>query len=623
MKKSLVFLSIVISILSYTTSYAKIVDPVMTKMNYKVISEKDVKLIFQLNIDEGWYIYAPDCQAMGTTPASIHIINKGVKVDKIISPIKSLSKIDSTMMERITYYVNSCQFETTIHLQTQYKDNTLQGYLEYGACNNNMCIPPTKYKFSIKTDIQKQLLSNTGNKTIIDTIEENGQHEQALSTTSMVSVKETSSHSSLSVLLLGFLAGLLALLTPCVWPTIPMTISFFLKKSKSLADGRKNALLFALSIIVIYLSLGIIITLIAGANALNALSTNAIFNVLLFLILVVFGISLIGGFEITLPASLANKLDNKANALSGTMGIFLMALTLSVVSFSCTCPIVGALLVELVVSSSWLNPTLGMLGFSLGLAIPFSIFALIPSYINKLPKSGIWMSSMKIILGFVEIGFSLKFLSVADLAYGWGLISRETFIVIWLILSVSLTLILVYNIIRYKSSRLFHVMFALFSTLFSVYLYMGLSISPLTQISAFLPPAPKEDDIYTDFYEALQMGRQQEKLLFINFTGYGCVNCREMEGKVFSDSIIANTIKENFINVELYVDDKTPLPKVQQTDEVKTKGEKWSKLQRERFSTNSQPYYVIYDASLDSVIATSAYNTDKETFLKFLKTSNS
>ena len=458
---------------------------------------------------------------------------------------------------------------------------------------------------------------------------------------------EEGEDSSLWMLfILGFGGGLIALLTPCVWPIIPMTVSFFLKRSKERSKAIREAVIYGISIVVIYLALGLIVTLVFGAGALNALATNAVFNIFFFLMLVVFGASFLGGFELTLPSSWTNKVDEKAGNTTGILSIFLMAFTLVLVSFSCTGPIIGFLLVSVADSGEILAPAVGMFGFALALALPFTLFAIFPSLIKQAPRSGGWMNTIKVVLGFVELAFALKFLSVADLAYGWGILDRETFLALWIVLFALLGLYLL-KIIRFphddpeeKTTSIPGFFMGLVSLAFAVYMIPGLWGAPCKAVSAFAPPMKTQDfNLYVndfkphvdDYDQALAMSREQKKPVLLDFTGHGCVNCREMELKVWSDERVIDIMRDKYIVASLYVDEKAELDKpfkVEVDDKksggkkniwISTVGEKWTYLQNSKFGASAQPFYVLVDGYGDPIAASYSYDTDIDKFIKFLE----
>ena len=451
--------------------------------------------------------------------------------------------------------------------------------------------------------------------------------------------EDDSSSSMWLTFILGFGGGLLALLTPCVWPIIPMTVSFFLKRSKERKQAVREALIYGVSIIVIYLALGLAVTLIFGAGALNALSTNAVFNIIFCLMLLVFGASFLGGFEITLPSSWTNKVDEKAGNTTGLLSIFLMAFTLTLVSFSCTGPIIGFLLVEVSTSGEIFGPALGMFGFALALALPFTLFALFPSLLKQTPRSGGWMNTIKVVLGFVEIAFALKFFSVADLSYHWGLLDRETFLALWIVLFALLGLYLL-KIIRLphddaddKTTSVPGFFMGLAALAFSVYMIPGLWGAPCKAISAFAPPMSTQDfNLYdntfkphVDDYElALEMGRREGKPVLLDFTGHGCVNCRNMEASVWSDNRVIDIMRDEYIVASLYVDDRTPLAEPFEVEVngkkvlLETVGDKWTYLQGHRFGANAQPFYVPVDADGNPLCGSYSFNLDVDAYIDFL-----
>lgn len=437
--------------------------------------------------------------------------------------------------------------------------------------------------------------------------------------------------SLLAFFFLAFAGGLLALLTPCVWPMIPLTVSFFMKRGGK--DGKpggdvKGAVLFGACIVVIFLALGFLLTILFGADALNKLSTDAVFNVACFVLLTVFGLSLLGLFELRLPSSWADSLDRRSSATTGIVSIFLMALTMVVVSFSCTAPIMGLLLVEIATVTTGgggmeqlLMPVVGMTGFALALALPFTFFALFPKLLQRVPRSGRWMTSVRVTLGFVELAFALKFLSVADLAYGWHILPREVFIGVWIALAFACG---VYHTVDWSRGRinpLRRQKVAVVCYAFVFYLIPGLKGAPCTLVSAFLPPAAEaEEVVFTDYEEALAEARKQRKPVFIDFTGYGCVNCRKMEAAVFTDSRVRDILRNEFVVARLYVDDRTPLPRKQTADGrvLRTVGDKWALLESHKFGNAAQPFYVIVDADGEPLTGSYAYDESVERFVGWL-----
>ena len=445
---------------------------------------------------------------------------------------------------------------------------------------------------------------------------------------------------------MGFIGGLLAVAMPCIWPIIPMTVSFFLKRAKSdKKKGVRDAITYGLSIIVIYLGLGLLVTALFGSDTLNAMSTNAVFNIFLFLLLVVFALSFFGWFEIKLPDSWANAVDTKASTTSGLLSIFLMAFTLVLVSFSCTAPIIGLLLVETTTSGNWVAPALGMFGFAVALALPFTLFAMFPSWLKQAPKSGSWMTTLKVVLGFIELAFALKFFSVADLAYGWHLLDREVFLSLWIVIFGLLGAYLC-GWLKFQEDEVggeidkpmpvLCIMGGLVSLAFAVYMVPGLWGAPCKAVSAFAPPMNTQDfnlntkvveAKYLSYEEGMAAAKAQGKPVFIDFTGFGCVNCRKMEAAVWTDPTVAEKLTKDFVLISLFVDDKTPLKEpIEVTDEhgqtktLRTVGAKWSYLQSHKFGANAQPFYVMLDNKGMPLAGSRAYDEDIQAYIDFLNT---
>ena len=448
--------------------------------------------------------------------------------------------------------------------------------IRYNACDDKMCTAPEVWSYS----------------------------EAVLQQSGPTAERSNSASGLLIIFLMGMLGGLLAIFTPCVWPIIPMTVSFFLKKG----GGLKDAVLYGISIIVLYVGLGLMVTILFGASALNDLSTNAIVNIFFFALLVVFALSFFGLFEITLPDSWSTALDNKARSTGGFLSILLMAFTLVIVSFSCTGPIIGTLLVE-AAGKSLLAPAIGMLGFAIALALPFSLFAMFPQWMKQAPKSGDWMTSFKVVLAFLELALSLKFLSVADLAYGWGILPRWLFIAIWIACFAGIGIYLLWNIKNVTTTRkIIRLICIIPSFAFAGYLVPGLWGAPVKAISAFAPPQEIEGrEVFTDYEEGLAYARQAGKPIIIDFTGYGCVNCRKMEAYVLDDDSVKERLK-NYVFIELFVDDKR--------DGI---GDRNSRIQREKFGSNAQPFFVQLDQNGQQIAEPMAFTTDPTEFLEWLK----
>ena len=605
----------------------------------KQTASDEITVSFSGKIAEGWHVYSQD-EKNGPTPASLNISSiKGAEpVGTLKADRKPVKKFDEIFEAEVMYYEGQVVFSQKFKLTGG--EYSVEGYFEYGACDDQSCLPPTSVDFAYQGQKPEEDTSQTSITSETSTTSDTSVTRD---TSATITTRETSTTSNASdatpteptalwtIFLLGLLGGFVAILTPCVWPIIPMTVSFFLKRGTQAAGkkdmgrnvrGFRDAVIYGISIIVIYLSLGLIVTALFGASALNALSTNAFFNIFFFLLLLVFGISLLGAFEMVLPASWVNAIDNKASEKTGLLSIFLMAFTLVLVSFSCTAPIIGFLLVELGTSGNVMGAAVGMLGFAVALALPFMLFAAFPAWLKAAPKSGSWMNSVKVTLGVIEIAFSLKFLSVADLAYGWHILDREVFLALWIILFFGLGC---YFIIKARKSYHFpqpsyilHLTSSLLSFAFVAYMVPGLWGAPCKAISAFTPPMSTQhwnlyadDDSkgakgtiknpYRDFQEGLEAAKAEGKPVMIDFTGYGCVNCRKMEAAVWTDSEVRSIINNDYILIQLFVDDKTALPesvKVTengQTRTLRTIGDKWSHFQRTQFGHNTQPFYVLLD----------------------------
>ena len=536
----------------------------------------------------------------------------------------------------------------------------MKGFLEFGACNDENCMPPTQVEFSYSGNgpadapeateetAEAAVPADSATTAAAETVEADSAAAVAGGDLWKPAIKElqafngeenTGDRSWLYIFLMGFVGGFIALFTPCVWPIIPMTVSFFLKRAKDKKKGIRDAITYGVSIVVIYLVLGLAITGIFGASSLNALSTNAVFNILFCLLLVVFALSFFGWFELTLPSSWTNKVDNKASETSGLLSIFLMAFTLTLVSFSCTGPIIGFLLVEVSTSGSIAGPAIGMLGFAIALALPFTLFALFPTWLKQAPKSGSWMNTIKITLGFIELAFACKFFSVADLAYGWRLLDREVFLCIWIVIFGLLGLYLIGKL-KFRSDAgsdeampVPCIMLGMISLAFTIYLIPGLWGAPCKAVSAFAPPVSTQDfnlyhneveAKYTDYEEGMAAAAAQGKPVVVDFTGFGCVNCRKMEAAVWTQPQVADKLNGDFILISLYVDDKKPLAKPIEVSEngtkrtLRTVGDKWSYLQRSKFGANAQPFYVILDNEGNPIAKSYSYDENVSHYMEFL-----
>ncbi len=651
MKKIYSFL--LLSLLTIAT-FAQIQDPVVFDVSFNKISDTEAEIVFNGQIDAGWHVYSTDLGDGGPISATFHVDNiSGAKVEKNLFPQgKEISAYDRMFDMQVRYFENNAKFVQKLVLEGG--PYQIDGYLEYGSCNDENCLPPTQVEFSFKGESSATNVASADGPALIseepiDATEPteteaigNDLWKPVITELQNFGVEEMPTDISLwAIFIAGFLGGLVALFTPCVWPIIPMTVSFFLKRNKNnKAKGIRDAWTYGASIVVIYVTLGLAITLIFGASALNALSTNAIFNILFCLMLVVFAASFFGAFELTLPSKWSNAVDSKAEATTGLISIFLMAFTLALVSFSCTGPIIGFLLVELGTSGSILAPTIGMLGFAIALALPFTLFALFPTWLKQMPKSGGWMNVVKVTLGFIELAFALKFLSVADLAYGWRILDRETFLAIWIVLFALLGLYLLGKIkfthddddTKIGVPRFF---LALASLSFAVYMVPGLWGAPLKAVSAFAPPMYTQDfNLYTkevhakfdDYDLGMEYARKNGKPVMLDFTGYGCVNCRKMELAVWTDEKVSDLIENDYVLITLFVDDKTPLPehiKVQDNGKertLRTVGDKWSYLQRVKFGANAQPFYVLIDNDGNPLNKSYSFDEDVEKYVDFLET---
>ena len=664
-------------------------NPVHFSVQQKQVSPTEVEVVFTAKIDQGWHVYSTNLPADGPTSASLHVDKaEGLTpVGKLTTRGKELNVYDKTFEMKLRYFENSVGFVQRYKITA--KTYSIKGYLEYGACNDEMCLPPTQVEFNFKgngpasapaatptaanaekektttaaTDVAADGLSaltamtaDTAKKADVlpvDTAgplkQENAQVNADVNLWQPVikelsafnSTKDSTNSSLWSIFFMGVLGGFIALLTPCVWPIIPMTVSFFLKRAKDdRKKGIRDAVTYGLSIIVIYMGLATLVTWAFGPQKLNELATNAPFNVFFFLLLVVFAFSFFGWFELRLPSSWGNAVDNKASATTGLLSIFLMAFTLSLVSFSCTAPVVGLLLVQAATSGDWVAPAVGMFGFALALALPFTFFALFPTLLKKAPKSGSWMNMIKVVLGFIELAFSLKFLSVADLAYGWHILDRETFLSIWIVLFGLLGLYLIgklkfpHDDPDQKAMPVPAIMLGLCSLAFSVYMLPGLWGAPSKAVSAFAPPINTQDfnlapqtvhAAYTDYDEGMRAAAAAGKPVLVDFTGFGCVNCRKMEASVWSDSRVAEKLNKDYVLISLYVDDKTPL---KQPVEVKlpdgtsrtlrTIGDKWSYLEQTKFGYLAQPFYVPLDNAGKPLNGSFSFKEDVPAYLEFL-----
>lgn len=655
--------SFLLLLLVVFTTQAQIQEPVKFKTELKTLSGAEAEIVFTGTIEAGWHVYSTDLGDGGPISATFNVdkISGAEMVGKLTPRGKEVSSFDKLFEMKVRYFEKTAQFVQKIKFTGN--DYSIEGYMEYGACNDENCLPPTQVPFKLSgkaavtaaTSVKETPAASVEEPvaSVSDSIIEPAATAVTPAVGSIDLWKpvindlkkfgEANSQEDMSwiyIFITGFLGGLLALFTPCVWPIIPMTVSFFLKRSKDKKKGIRDAWTYGASIVVIYVALGLAITLIFGASALNALSTNAVFNILFCLMLIVFAASFFGAFELTLPAKWSTAVDSKAEATSGLLSIFLMAFTLSLVSFSCTGPIIGFLLVQVSTTGSVVAPAIGMLGFAIALALPFTLFALFPSWLKSMPKSGGWMNVIKVTLGFLELAFALKFLSVADLAYGWRILDRETFLALWIVIFALLGLYLLGKIkfphddddTKVSVPRFF---MALISLAFAIYMIPGLWGAPLKAVSAFAPPMKTQDfNLYTnevhakfdDYDLGMEYAHQHNKPVMLDFTGYGCVNCRKMELAVWTDPKVSSIINNDYVLITLYVDNKTPLTEPVKITEngtertLHTVGDKWSYLQRVKFGANAQPFYVLIDNEGKPLNKSYAYDEDISKYIDFLQT---
>ncbi len=674
--------TVLMSLLLFVTfalqAVAQMQEPIHFKSELKKKSATEAEIVFTATIDDGWHVYSTELPDGGPISATFNVDKmEGVELVGKLTPVgKEEDKFDQMFQMQVRFFEHNAQFVQKIKITGA--TYSIEGYLQYGACNDQNCLPPTSVEFSYsgKGDPNAAATAKTPESKKDEAVAATETTEEAENTAEVEAADATAGNDSIAattavsagsdlwtpvidelnaydnhtdssnsswiyIFFAGFLGGLVALFTPCVWPIIPMTVSFFLKRSGDKKKGIRDAWTYGASIVVIYVALGLAITLIFGASALNSLSTNAIFNIFFFLMLVVFAASFFGAFEITLPSSWSTAVDSKAEKAGGLLSIFLMAFTLSLVSFSCTGPIIGFLLVEVSTSGSIVAPAIGMLGFAIALALPFTLFAMFPSWLKSMPKSGGWMNMIKVVLGFLELAFALKFLSVADMAYGWHLLDRETFLALWIVLFALLGVYLLGKIKfphdddddKVSVPRFF---LALISLAFAVYMVPGLWGAPLKAVSAFAPPSStqdfnlyKADEVHAQFEnyeEGMAYAKSVGKPVMVDFTGWGCVNCREMESKVWIDPKVREIMTKDYVLISLYVDEKAKLPEKITVEEngqqrvLRTVGDKWSYLQRVKFGANAQPFYVLLDNDGKPLNGSYSHDEDIDKYVKFLQT---
>lgn len=664
---------------------------ILTPVKWKIkLDDKggapEKEIVFTATADKGWHLYDMNLPEGGpvSTSFTFETLNGAELIGQPVPSVKPTTVYDEQFAMNLRWYPGTVSFIQKLKITDPGKFK-VEGEVEFMACNDETCLPPDQIPFSFDkksihvdpalaansstTEVDKDDVTTVQPDTQVvaeDASELNTPDPAAKETPATTSPKASDSltdspnlwspvidqlksfgdstvsaadTSWLFIFFAGFLGGLIALLTPCVWPMIPMTVSFFLKRTKDRKKAIRDAITYGLSIIVIYLVMGLLITGIFGASALNDLSTNAIFNILFFLLLVVFAVSFFGAFELVLPASWTSKLDSKADSTTGILSIFFMSFTLVLVSFSCTGPIIGTLLVQAASMGTAVGPAIGMFGFALALSIPFSVFAIFPNMLQSMPKSGGWLNSVKVVLGFLELALALKFLSVADLAYGWRLLDREAFIVLWIVIFSLLGVYLLGKIkfshdseVKYVSvPRLF---MAIISFAFAIYMVPGLWGAPLKAISAFAPPLYTQDfnlyknevhAAFDDYESGMAYAKKVNKPVMIDFSGFGCVNCRKMEASVWTDPKVKQMLENDYVLITLMVDDKTKLPQPieiqenRKTRKLKTIGDKWSYLQRSKFGSNAQPFYILLNDEGQPLGPSYAFNEDVSKYIQFLQ----
>ena len=679
--------SLFVSLLTVLSVYAQFQDPVKFSVSQKQLSDSEFEIVFTGKIDAGWHVYSTDLPADGPTSATINFDEKkGVEPVGKLTPRGNVhSAFDNMFGMKVSYMEGTAVFVQKMRITAA--SYSVRGYLNYGACNDENCMPPTDVEFTFsgtgkpvaeapaadkkekdvkveETKAEPELVARPEPEAADSVVEAVAQTDSVPAVASgdywkpvvgeLAAFGEDASNAATQslwmIFLMGVLGGFVALLTPCVWPIIPMTVSFFLKRSGDKKKGIRDAFTYGIGIVVIYVLLGLVITGVFGASALNALSTNAVFNIFFCLMLLVFAASFFGAFEITLPSSWSNAVDSKAESTTGLLSIFLMAFTLALVSFSCTGPIIGFLLVEVSTSGNIIAPTIGMLGFAIALALPFTLFAMFPTWLKSMPKSGNWMNCVKVCLGFLELAFALKFLSVADLAYGWHILDREVFLSLWIVIFALLGAYLIGwlrfphdedeydecgNVVVNHRTSVTRFFLALVSFAFAIYMVPGLWGAPCKAVSAFSPPMNTQDfNLYenevhaqfTDYEAGIEYARRAGKPVMLDFTGYGCVNCRKMELAVWADQKVADIMQNDYVLITLYVDEKTKLPEPVKVVEngqertLRTVGDKWSYLQRHKFGANAQPFYVLIDNEGMPLNKSYSYDEDVNKYLDFLRT---
>jgi len=649
----------------------QIFEPVTWTHELKITGKNSGEIIHKAKIEDKWHLYGMNIPENGPRPTKIvyESISNAEKVGAIAGKSKLLEVYDKSFEMNLSWYAKEAVFVQKISFKDASKVK-IAGFVEFMACDDERCLPPVQEEFTLGNAVTNNETAKEAGKEMPKVAEMNINTVSTTEDTTSVSTLNAAGSTNTSevtdywrpvinelrafgnqlgnsgdislwlIFLAGLAGGFLALFTPCVWPIIPMTVSFFLKRSENKSKGRRDAVLYGFAIIFIYVILGILITFIFGASALNSLSTSAVFNLIFFALLVVFAISFFGAFEITLPASWSTKLDAKADSTAGFLSILFMAFTLVLVSFSCTGPIIGTLLVEVAASGTILAPAIGMLGFAVALAIPFTFFAFFPSLLKSMPRSGGWLNKVKVVLAFLELALALKFLSVADLAYGWRILDREVFLSLWIVIFILLGLYLLGKLKFSHDSESKHTsvtgtFLAIISFSFALYMVPGLWGAPLKSISAFAPPLTTQDfNLYddevhakfTDYDLGMKYAAEQSKPVVVDFSGYGCVNCRKMEASVWTHPKVKELLEEDYVLITLFVDDKTPLKNPFTIEEngkirtIKTIGDKWSYLQKVKFGANAQPFYVMLDNQGLPLNSSFTFDENPENFIKWLET---
>lgn len=657
MKKITISLLLLLGL--FSTALAQRLDPITWQATVEDNTAESAVIHLSAKIEKGWHLYGLDLPADGPNATAVSFeLPAGVELDGALTPSRApIEKYDPIFSLKLSWWDTDVAFTQHVKI-TDGKSHNIPVKIFFQGCNDQTCIAPQRLTLDVtagtgaaaaeetpadSADAALTAPAATANVPAARSIDSSGWWEpvdpEMLDPESADSAALIGSSPWWLIFIWGFGGGLLALLTPCVWPMIPMTVSFFLKKSGSRAKSVRDAMIYGLSIIVIYLALGLAVTALFGASTLNELSTNAWFNLAFFLLLLLFAISFFGGFDIKLPSKWSNSVDNKAETTSGLVSIFFMAFTLALVSFSCTGPIIGTLLVEAATMGNMTGPAIGMGGFALALALPFSLFAMFPSWLKGAPRSGGWLNSVKVVLGFLELALALKFLSVADLAYGWGILDREVFICLWVVIFAMLGFYLLGKL-RFSHDApvetvgIGRFFLSLVSLSFALYLVPGLWGAPLKGVSAFVPPLYTQDfnlyaggqfEEFDDYDEGMAYAAEHGRPVLIDFSGYGCVNCRKMEGAVFDTQAVSSVIKENFVLIKLMVDDKTKLSAPVAVEEngkkvvLETVGDRWSYLQRYKFGANSQPYYIVLDNSGRPLTAPAYYDENVSKFVAWLE----